>query len=80
MDRRGAGWEHLGLAYAKQSRHRDAVSSFERATKLMPNYKQAWEHLAEEYRVVGRPADARQTAARAAQLKNTPAKVAKRKS
>jgi tetratricopeptide (TPR) repeat protein len=68
------------LAYAKQGRHRDAVNAFERATKLLPGYnKQAWEHLAEEYHVVGRTADADQAAARAARLKNTPPQVAKRK-
>jgi tetratricopeptide (TPR) repeat protein len=72
-------WEYLGLAYAKQSRHRDAVNAFERATKLLPGYKQAWEHLAEEYHVVGRTADADQAAARAARLKNTLPQVAKRK-
>jgi len=58
-----------GLAYATKGRHRAAVTSFERAIKIMPNYKQAWEHLATEYRAVGRSEDAQRAAARAAQLK-----------
>ena len=46
--------EHLGLAYAKEGRHRDAVKSFERATKINPGYKLAWEHLPSEYQAIGR--------------------------
>jgi Flp pilus assembly protein TadD len=40
-----------------------------RAVKIMPNYKQAWQHLGTEYRLAGRPDDAQKAAARAAQLK-----------
>jgi Flp pilus assembly protein TadD len=61
-------YEHLGLAYAKQGRHREAIGAFERATKLQPNYQHAWQHLADEYRLAGRPRDAQQAALRAESL------------
>jgi Tfp pilus assembly protein PilF len=63
----------------KQGRHRDAVNSFERATQIMPNYQQAWQHLAQEYQLVGRPADAQHASERAAQLRTiSPNKPKKR--
>jgi Flp pilus assembly protein TadD len=64
------------LAYGKTGRHREAVAAFEKATKIMPRYKQAWEHLAVEYRAVGRPADAARASAQAAQLKTNAPKIA----
>jgi hypothetical protein len=45
----------------------------------MPNYKQAWQHLAAEYRLVGRPDDSQKAAARAGQLKVASPNESKRK-
>jgi Flp pilus assembly protein TadD len=60
--------EFLGLAYQKKSSHNEAVKAFERATQLMPTAPRPWQHLAEEYRLVGRAADADRAAVRAQQL------------
>ena len=46
----GPVWEHLGVAYKKQGRNRDAVSALETATRLMPSSHVAWKHLAEAQR------------------------------
>jgi tetratricopeptide (TPR) repeat protein len=60
----GAVWEHLGLAYQKKGMHREAIKAFERAVQIMPNYPPARRHLADEYRALGRVADASQAEAR----------------
>jgi predicted Zn-dependent protease len=64
----GPVWENLGLAYQKKGSHRDAVKAFERATQLLPRQRLSWQHLAEEYRAVGRMQDAERAAARAQSL------------
>jgi tetratricopeptide (TPR) repeat protein len=38
----GPGWEHLGVAFQKRGRHRDAVDALERATRLMPTSRYSW--------------------------------------
>jgi tetratricopeptide (TPR) repeat protein len=58
-------WEHLGLAYQRKGMHRDAAKAFERAVQIMPSFGQAWRHLAEEYRALGRIADANNAEAHA---------------
>jgi tetratricopeptide (TPR) repeat protein len=58
-------WEHLGLAYQRKGLHSDAAKAFERAVQIMPNFGQAWRHLAEEYRALGRVADANNAEAHA---------------
>ncbi len=58
-------WEHLGLAYQRKGMHREAAQAFERAVQIMPSFPLAWRHLAEEYRALGRVADANQADARA---------------
>lgn len=61
-------WGHLGLAYQKKGMHREAVKAFERAVQIMPSYRAAWQHLAEEYRALGQAVKADQAAARARSL------------
>jgi cytochrome c-type biogenesis protein CcmH/NrfG len=56
------------MAYAAKGQHRDAVKAFERATQLLPNRRLPWQHLADEYRAVGRTADAQRAQARAQSL------------
>jgi len=75
----GPVWEHLGVAYKKQGRNRDAVSALETATRLMPSSHVAWKHLAEAYQATGRTADAQRAAARAQQLGGAVAKASKKK-
>ena len=67
----GPVWEHLGVAYQKRGRHRDAVDALEKATRLMPNSRYAWQHLAEAYQATGRSAEAQRATARAQQLGGT---------
>jgi Flp pilus assembly protein TadD len=67
----GPAWEHLGLAYQKMGRHKDAVAAFEKATQLMPGNRVPWQHLSEEYAATSRPVDAQQAAARARKLPAT---------
>ena len=64
----GPVWEHLGVAYQKRGRQRDAVDALERATQLMPTSRYAWQHLAEAYQPTGRTSDALRAAARAQKL------------
>jgi len=71
-------WEHLGLVYAKQGKHRDAINTFDRAVKIMPMYKQAWEYLAVEYRLVGQSAAAEQAATMVAHITNAPSNAGKK--
>ena len=68
----GPVWDHLGVAYQKKGLHRDAVKAFEHATQIMPNYRLAWQHLAEEYRALGQMAEANRAAARAQSLPGRP--------
>jgi Flp pilus assembly protein TadD len=44
----GPVWQHLGLAYRKQGKHREARDAFQRATRLMPANQRARALLAEE--------------------------------
>jgi tetratricopeptide (TPR) repeat protein len=60
-----AVYEHLGLAYQKKGMHREAAQAFERATQISPGLALAWRHLADEYRALGRPADADRAASHA---------------
>jgi predicted Zn-dependent protease len=77
----GPVWNHLGLAYQKQGKHREAVKAFERATQVMPSDRVAWQHLAEEYRAVGEIVNADRAAARAQSLpKETPKPSTKKNS
>jgi tetratricopeptide (TPR) repeat protein len=64
----GPVWEHLGLAYQKQGRHKEAIKAFERATQIMPTYRLCWLHLADEYRAAGKVAEANRPAAHAQSL------------
>ena len=64
----GPVWNHLGLAYQKKRMHREAAQAFERAVQIMPSYRSAWQHLAEEYRALGQTAKAEHAAARARSL------------
>ena len=75
----GPVWEHLGVAYQKRGRHRNAVDALEKATRLMPTSRYAWKHLAEAYQATGRSADAQRAAARAQQLGGAIAKANKKK-
>jgi len=58
-------WEHLGLAYQQKGMHAEAAKAFEHAVQIMPTFGLAWRHLAQEYRALGRVADANQAEARA---------------
>jgi predicted Zn-dependent protease len=77
--RYGPVWEHLGVAYRKQGRHRDAVSALETATRLLPSSSLAWRHLAEAYQATGRSAEAQRAAARAQQLGSAALRTNKKK-
>ena len=46
----------------------------------MRNAPRSWQHLADEYRIAGRAADAARAATRAQQLGGSTVKVAKKKS
>ncbi len=74
----GPVWEHLGLAYASKRDHREAIKCFEKATQLMAD-RRPWQHLADEYRTVGREADAQRAQARAQSL-TTPKSNSSKKS
>ena len=63
---------HLGVAYKKQGRHREAVSALEAATRLLPSSQLAWQDLAEAYQATGRTVDAQRAAARAQSLGAAP--------
>jgi tetratricopeptide (TPR) repeat protein len=76
----GPVWEHLGLAYQKHGRHRDAVKAFEKATQIMPAYRLCWQHLADEYRALGQVGDANRAASRAQSLPVATAKAGRKKS
>lgn len=72
-------WEHLGLAYQRKGMHREAAKAFERAVQIMPSFGKAWHHLADEYRALGRIADANNADAHARsspQSKNGPKRKA----
>ncbi len=73
----GPGWEQLGFAYQKQKQPQDAIIAYEKATRLMPNSHLAWLHLAEEYRAVGRAADAERAASHAGSAKAAPKQTKK---
>jgi tetratricopeptide (TPR) repeat protein len=75
----GPVWEHIGVAFQKKGRYRDAADALEKATRLMPTSRYAWKHLAEAYQASGRSADARRAAARAQQLGGAIANVTKKK-
>ena len=75
----GPVWEHLGVAYQKQGRNRDAVSVLEKANLLLPSSSLAWRHLAEAYQATGRSADAQRAAARAQQLGSAAPKANKKR-
>jgi len=71
--------EHLGSAYQKKANHNKAAKSFERAVQLMPTAPRPWQHLAEEYRLVGRAADADRAAGCAQQLEGRCSQISKKK-
>jgi tetratricopeptide (TPR) repeat protein len=48
---------HLGLAFAGQDRHEEAIAAFERTIALKPDHSMAHSALAGHYRKVGRDAE-----------------------
>src|ERR1043166_4236752 len=75
----GPVWDHLGVAYQKKGQHAEAVKAFEKATQIMPKYRLSWQHLAAEYRILGRVDDANRAASRAQSLPSSSAQSRSRK-
>jgi predicted Zn-dependent protease len=75
----GPVWEHLGVAYQKQRRNKEAVVGVENATRLLPSSYLAWKHLAEAYHSSGRMAEAQRAATRAQRLGGAISKPSKKK-
>ncbi len=75
----GPVWEHLGVAYQKQGRNRDAVSALEMATRFLPSSLLAWRHLADAYQATVRRVEAERAGARAQQLGSAAPRTNKKK-
>ena len=54
----GAGFCNLGTLYLRQGRYSAAAESFERSLTLRPNWRPAYEHLADCYERLGRHEEA----------------------